>query len=120
MTPPLSDQGRTDTETYSRLHQAFIAVGRKASLDPFTVRLALALREHDRPMMTSELVDAMRHDDGSIVRHGLGKMYATGLATGVGRDGGVRRQGVETRITLTRKGRGLADRVLKIAYPEGD
>jgi len=117
--PLLSDQGLTDTETYSRLHQAFLAVGRKASLDPFTVRLALALREHDGPMMMFELIDDMRVE-GSIVRRGLGKMYATGLATGVGSDGGARRRGVETRIALTRKGRALADRVLKTAHPETD
>lgn len=114
---PFRDQGKTDTAAYTRLHLAFAAVGRSASLDPFVARVALAMHERGNSATTFELVDDLRCDSSSV-RRALLTMYRAGLATGTGSDGGARRRGVETQARLTRKGRALTARILKAANAE--
>lgn len=102
------------TLTYSRLHAAMTAAGREAGVGPFTVRVLLAVHEHHEQHGTAPDtgdLEQMLGGEGSAIRRALIDAYDRGLAIGVGPDGGRRKRGSRTRVTLDEAG----ERVVRAA-----
>ena len=103
----------TATEQYTRMHNALALVAADEGLRPFEVRVLVALHEAGGSLRSDELVARLADGKGgSQVRRSLGPLYARVYATGGGSDGGPRRPGTLSQITLSGRGIGVARRVL--------
>lgn len=110
---PTIDQGSL-TWVYTRTHAAFKDAGAWAGIRPFAARIVLAIADRGGSTTPEQLAEDLA-TDGSAVRRCLAVLYARGLATGVGADGGERRIGVMTTVGLTDDGRKLARRIRRCA-----
>jgi hypothetical protein len=98
------------TADYTRTHLAIAVEAKGASVDPFCVRVLLALHDCGGSASTAELEDDLA-SDGAAVRRALLALYPRKLAMGAGADGGPRRPGVRTVATLTDDGRSICERI---------
>jgi CO/xanthine dehydrogenase Mo-binding subunit len=102
----------TLTATYSRIHRAIAETANELGIEPRDVRLLLAIAELGGERVSSDqLEQAMEYvtaASASAARRSLTMFYLQGLATGIASDGGKRRPGVRSLITLTETGRSVA------------
>jgi DNA-binding MarR family transcriptional regulator len=106
------------TQRYTSTNRAFWSVGRELGMRPAAIRVLVAVADRGGRATTTELnadVDLQQSDVARMLR----ELYAAGLATGVAVDGGRRRGGVTTRVSLTGEGRELVDRVTALVNGAG-
>ncbi len=104
----------TFTRRYTRMTRALAVVSTETGLDPFAVRLVVAISDRAGAATTEQLVADIALE-GSNVRRALGTLYGQGLASGEALGGGRRRPGVMTLVRLTPKGEAVAARVQGLA-----
>lgn len=99
------------TSTYSAIHSAIRETAGVYELQPYEVRVLLAIS--DRGGACSS--DALRRDlteDGAATRRALGALYRIKYAEGFGPDQGPRQRGFNTQIKLTPAGAQIARAVI--------
>lgn len=105
------------TATYARLHGALAGVAEARTLFLMDVRVLVALREAGGSLRSDVLTETLECDS-TAVRRALQTLYRRKLADGRGSDGGARRPGIRTLVSLTPDGEALADRAIAFAEPE--
>lgn len=103
------------TATYTRLHLAISCAAEH--LFPMDVRLLVALRDAGGELRSDVLTEVLGCDSTSV-RRSLQILYRHSLADGRGSDGGARRPGIRTLVSLTPAGETIADRALAYAEPD--
>lgn len=107
------------TVTYSRIHDAIRLVARQHGLEPFVVRMLLALRDSDGRASTADLEADLRvGDGGSGIRRSLSTLHRLGLAEGEAECGGPPRRGQRTHLRLKPEGALIARKVVDLYCAE--
>lgn len=92
--------------------RAFLDTAQENATSPTHCRIALAVHGAGPDGLTTQELEDHLLIEGSTVRRALGDLYEAEFAIGRGVDGGRRRQGVVTQVTLTDRGRVLAREIL--------
>jgi hypothetical protein len=107
----------TITETYTAIHKAFDKYGRGLEIRPFAMRVLLAISDandsYPEIATTTDRLEELLGSEaergphrGADIRRALGELYAAKLVAGVSAvDGGRRRAGHRTLVTLTADGK---------------
>lgn len=101
----------TVTSEYGIAAASFRETALDWQLTPFHVRLLVALFEHGPA--GSDRLESLLGDSGSGTRRALGVVYRRGMAEGFAEDGGPRRAGMRSRVTITDRGELVARDALK-------
>lgn len=104
----------TLAKTYTSIHSAIATVAGELQIEPFAVRILLALDDVDQPINTNELADRLDTEPSHVRRVGPG-VHAKGLVKCVAQGGGHIRQGHFRLYSLSEKGRDVVDRVVELA-----
>lgn len=99
------------TTTYSEIHSAIRTAGRELGIEPYVVRVVLAIYDRGGEATSDEL-EADLSEAGTAVRRALLTMYRREFAIGLAADGGPRRPGQRSRVTLTPTGALIARSVI--------
>jgi hypothetical protein len=106
------------TSDYARIRGAFHRVARARRLTVADVELLVAVYELDQAgeQVTYACLYEALACDPTRVRRSVGCLYARGYAAGVGVDGGDRRPGVCTIVSLSDAGRVVAREALDLIH----
>lgn len=104
------------TRSYGQAHNAFAMVARQhRGFTPFDVRLLVALLEHDGVARTDQLEAAMQIE-GSAIRRSYCELRAAGfLLADAGEGTAEPKRGTRARLSLTARGREIAEAALSLA-----
>jgi hypothetical protein len=101
------------TAEFSTIDWALRKVAVESAITPLQARVLLAIADgaDDDDGIVSDVLERSLGIHDSAVRRALGVLYSRRLAQAVGCDGGPRRPGTRSRISVTPEGAGACDRV---------
>ncbi len=102
------------TAAYTAAHEAFRIAAIDHGLNPFDVRVLVAIAETGGPLrqLSTHEISHVLQTDGSAVRRSTSVLRLADLVEVDAMDGGVPRRGVVNLLTLTARGRRLVDEAL--------
>jgi hypothetical protein len=105
----------TVTAKFTDLSQRYARAADLFGLTPFQARVVTAIFELGPGDVRSNEVEDALENEGTMVRRALLDLYDRSMVVGTGPDGGPRRQGYRTHLSLTAAGEQVAREVTRDA-----